>query len=99
MCEVCINVVSNKDIIDGYNILNKKDCDNFLKEIKKIYSLYNKDDLYDAIKKFNKQSDIDYFIHKNAKEFLNEQLDIYLFEEIGKDVVTKFTEETIMLEN
>ncbi len=95
LCEVCINVVSNKDIIDGYNILNKKDCDNFLKEIKKIYSLYNKDDLYDAIKKFNKQSDIDYFIHKNAKEFLNEQLDIYLFEEIGKDVVTKFTEETI----
>ncbi len=26
LCEVCINVVSNKDIIDGYNILNKKDC-------------------------------------------------------------------------
>lgn len=93
--EIYISVVNSKDNLDGYDILNKSEFNSFVKEIKKVYGTFNQDDLQDAINKFNKQSDVDYFIHKNAKEFLNEQLDIYLFEEMGKDIITNFTEETI----
>lgn len=95
LCEIYINVVNDKNNVSGYDILIKSDLDELIKEIHKIYRVYNKDDLLDAIKKFNKQSDVDYFIHKNAKEFLNEQLDMYLFKEMCQDIITNFTEETI----
>ncbi|MGN8481777.1 site-specific DNA-methyltransferase [Helicobacter pylori] len=39
-----------------------------------------------ALVKFKKQGSMDYFIHKNAQEFLKEQLDLYLFEYLFKEM-------------
>ncbi|GAA9002199.1 hypothetical protein HpHA116_02010 [Helicobacter pylori] len=39
-----------------------------------------------AFVKFKKQSSMDYFIHKNALGFLKEQLDLYLFEYLFKEM-------------
>ncbi|GAA9849648.1 hypothetical protein VN0604_02010 [Helicobacter pylori] len=39
-----------------------------------------------AFAKFKKQSNMDYFIHKNALGFLKEQLDLYLFEYLFKEM-------------
>ncbi len=45
----------------------------------------------DAIMQFNKQSEIDFFINKNARAFLSEQLDLYLYQFMFKEP-TSFTE-------
>ncbi|WP_205731506.1 DNA methyltransferase [Helicobacter pylori] len=39
-----------------------------------------------AFLKFKKQGSMDYFIHKNAQGFLKEQLDLYLFEYLFKEM-------------
>ncbi|MFP6257789.1 site-specific DNA-methyltransferase [Helicobacter pylori] len=39
-----------------------------------------------ALVKFKKQGSMDYFIHKNALGFLKEQLDLYLFEYLFKEM-------------
>ncbi|GAA7939078.1 hypothetical protein COL446_11010 [Helicobacter pylori] len=39
-----------------------------------------------AFFKFKKQGSMDYFIHKNAQGFLKEQLDLYLFEYLFKEM-------------
>ncbi|WP_390176790.1 site-specific DNA-methyltransferase [Helicobacter pylori] len=39
-----------------------------------------------AFTKFKKQGSMDYFIHKNAQGFLTEQLDLYLFEYLFKEM-------------
>ncbi|EJB59419.1 type III R-M system methyltransferase [Helicobacter pylori Hp H-41] len=39
-----------------------------------------------ALVKFKKQGSMDYFIHKNAQGFLKEQLDLYLFEYLFKEM-------------
>ncbi|GAA7629268.1 hypothetical protein HpMMM30_12780 [Helicobacter pylori] len=39
-----------------------------------------------ALAKFKKQGSMDYFIHKNALGFLKEQLDLYLFEYLFKEM-------------
>ncbi|GAA8479947.1 hypothetical protein HpNP84_12200 [Helicobacter pylori] len=39
-----------------------------------------------AFAKFKKQGSMDYFIHKNAQGFLKEQLDLYLFEYLFKEM-------------
>ncbi|MGN8425279.1 site-specific DNA-methyltransferase [Helicobacter pylori] len=39
-----------------------------------------------ALVKFKKQGELDFFIHKNAQGFLKEQLDLYLFEYLFKEM-------------
>ncbi len=47
-----------------------------------------------AFVKFKKQGSMDYFIHKNAQGFLKEQLDLYLFEYLFKEI-SVFTKERL----
>ncbi|GAA9161015.1 hypothetical protein HpHA186_04340 [Helicobacter pylori] len=47
-----------------------------------------------AFVKFKKQSSMDYFIHKNALGFLKEQLDLYLFEYLFKEM-TEFDDKRL----
>lgn len=46
-------------------------------EIAKTFSL-NEEIIKKAIRQFEKQTSVDFFINKNAQQFLNEQLDLYL---------------------
>jgi len=54
--------------------------DEITKEIIKTYEEITTDDVEKAIRIFNKQSEVDFFINKNAREFLSEQLDIYVYQ-------------------
>ncbi len=47
-----------------------------------------------ALVKFKKQGELDFFIHKNALGFLKEQLDLYLFEYLFKEI-SVFTKERL----
>jgi len=54
--------------------------DEITKEIIKTYEEITTDDVEKAIRIFNKQSEVDFFINKNAREFLSEQIDIYVYQ-------------------
>ena len=59
---------------------NKTKIDDITKEITKTYKEITTDDIEKAMRIFNKQSEVDFFINKNAREFLSEQLDIYTYQ-------------------
>ena len=48
-----------------------------IEEIAKTFNL-NEEIIKKAIRQFEKQTSVDFFINKNAQQFLNEQLDLYL---------------------
>ena len=48
-----------------------------------------------AIRQFERQSEVDFFINKNASAFLHKQLDMYMYQYIYDDE-TKFTERRIL---
>ena len=48
-----------------------------------------------AIRQFKRQSEVDFFINKNASAFLHKQLDMYMYQYIYDDE-TKFTERRIL---
>jgi len=54
--------------------------DEITKEIIKTYEEITTDDVEKAIRIFNKQSEVDFFINKNAREFLSEQIDVYVYQ-------------------
>ncbi|MCX7661103.1 MAG: DNA methyltransferase, partial [Candidatus Omnitrophica bacterium] len=51
-----------------------------LKKLKKENIEITEDTLEKAFKTFEKQSEVDYFINKNAKEFLKEQFDLWFYQ-------------------
>jgi len=77
-----------KNLID---IETKSGLKYFEKEYKKINKYYNKASILEAIRKYKRQSEIDYFIHKNAKIFLEEQLSLYMYNAMGLNIITEFT--------
>ncbi|MEM5777612.1 MAG: site-specific DNA-methyltransferase [Candidatus Aenigmatarchaeota archaeon] len=52
------------------------------------------EDLERAFRVFEKQSEVDYFINKNAKQFLKEQFDLWLYQYLT-DINTEWTHERI----
>nr|WP_104747944.1 DNA methyltransferase [Helicobacter cetorum] len=65
-----------------------------LKECKKQGVQISEENLKKAFASFNKQTQMDFFIHKNAYNFLKEQLDLYLFEYLFKEI-SDFKEERL----
>ena len=53
------------------------------------------EDLINALSVYKKQNEVDYFIHKDAKGFLEEQFDIYLYNWLFNDLDTEFDTSTI----
>lgn len=68
--------------------------DDILREFRKRNIYLNEDDLDKTFKIFEKQNEVDYFINKNAKEFLREQFDLWLKNYIFDDE-TDFTEKRL----
>jgi len=54
--------------------------DEILREIKQADSTLDEDTLTRAFRVFEKQSEVDYFINKNAKAFLEEQFDLWMYQ-------------------
>src|SRR3989338_8783447 len=48
-----------------------------------------------AFKIYKKQTEIDYFIHKDAKGFLREQFDLYLYQHLAGSMETIFSQESL----
>lgn len=73
---------------DGFLVFNvsysergkKTKIDNILRSLKKEGIEITEDILERAFRVFEKQSEVDYFINKNAKEFLKEQFNIWLYQ-------------------
>jgi adenine specific DNA methylase Mod len=63
----------------------KTRVEEILKTLKKKNIKINDDILEKAFKRFEQQSEVDYFIHKNAKAFLTEQLKLYIYNYLFKE--------------
>ncbi len=48
-----------------------------------------------AFKIYKKQTEIDYFIHKDAKGFLREQFDLYMYQHLAGSMDTVFSQESL----
>ncbi len=72
----------------------KTNINEIRKEIKKNGIEISEETLEKAFRIFEKQSEIDYFINKNAKAFLKEQFDLWLYQYIYSDE-SEFSEKRI----
>jgi adenine-specific DNA-methyltransferase len=59
--------------------------EDILKSLKKKDIKITEDTLEKAFRRFEQQSEVDYFIHKNAKAFLTEQLKLYIYNYLFKE--------------
>ena len=62
----------------------KTKIDDILKAIKKDGVAVNEDQLTRAFRLFERQSEVDFFINKNAKAFLEEQFDLWMYQYLFK---------------
>lgn len=58
----------------------KTKTDEILKALKKTQTLVTEEVLERAFRVFEKQNEVDYFINKNAKAFLREQFDLWMYQ-------------------
>lgn len=72
----------------------KTKSDDILKVLKRNESEVSDETLEKAFKVFEKQSEVDYFINKNAKQFLQDQFNIWLYQYVFSGVST-WTEKRI----
>lgn len=69
----------------------KTRMDDILKDLKKADVKINDETLTKAFRVFEKQSEVDYFINKDARSFLREQFDIWLYQYLfaGQNIWTQ----------
>ncbi|AIJ05476.1 DNA methylase N-4/N-6 domain-containing protein [Methanocaldococcus bathoardescens] len=72
----------------------KTKINDILKQLKKAGIILDEEILEKAFRIFEKQNEVDYFINKNAKQFLKEQFDLWLYQYVYSDE-TQFTEKRI----
>ncbi len=72
----------------------KKKVSEILKELEKKGINLDEEILEKAFRVFEKQNEVDYFINKNARQFLKEQFDLWFYQYIYSDE-TQFTEKRI----
>jgi len=88
-----------KDEAIVFNVLysergRKTKIDDILRSLKKEGIMTTEEELNKAFRVFEKQSEVDYFINKNAKEFLKEQFNIWLYQYVFSGE-SEWTEERI----
>ncbi|WP_181881483.1 site-specific DNA-methyltransferase [Helicobacter sp. MIT 99-5507] len=104
--QILIKVSNQKDLFPELNNVFKQNSnefsEEFLKDLRQNEILksskikINEEELKKIFRSYKKQSEIDFFIHKNAREFLNEQFDLWLFSYLHKDdKLSDFTQETL----
>ncbi|TLD83996.1 site-specific DNA-methyltransferase [Helicobacter sp. MIT 11-5569] len=92
---IIIKVLSQKDLFPELNNVFKQNSNEFSEEflkdlrqnaiLKDFKIKINEEELKKIFKSYKKQSEIDFFIHKNAKAFLQEQFDLWMFGYLYKD--------------
>ncbi len=89
----------SKDGAIVFNVLysergRKTKVDEILRELRKRGVELDEEVLERAFRVFEKQNEVDYFINKNARQFLKEQFDLWLYQYVFSDE-TQFTEKRI----
>jgi len=86
-----------KEIEDKDSLFKKTHIILTLTDIKNIQKLIDIDEetLNKAFKIYNKQIQIDYFIHKDARSFLKEQFDLWIYDYLANDIDSIFDEYTL----
>jgi adenine-specific DNA-methyltransferase len=86
----------NQDLLGGVtlepSILDLNAIEKYLR-LKNIY--LNLDIIEKAFRVYKKQTVIDYFIHKNAKDFLREQFDLYMYQHLTGAMDTIFMQQDL----
>jgi adenine specific DNA methylase Mod len=84
------NTNSEKITFKVYSSENRRKTNTteILKKLKNKNIKILEDTLEKAFKKFEQQAEVDYFIHKNAKAFLEEQLKLYIYNYFFKEEQT-----------
>ena len=84
-------IQDNKDLLGSVNvepaISDTSDIEKYLR-LKGV--VLNSEDIEKAFKVYKKQTEIDYFIHKDAKGFLREQFDLYMYQNLIGNMETVF---------
>ncbi|RDU61385.1 site-specific DNA-methyltransferase [Helicobacter sp. MIT 14-3879] len=87
--QIIIKVTNQKDLSHELSDVFKQNSnefsEEFLKTLKENKIKYNEESLKKIFKSYKKQSEIDFFIHKNAKAFLQEQFNLWMFNYLYKD--------------
>ncbi|WP_416860116.1 site-specific DNA-methyltransferase [Helicobacter ganmani] len=93
--QILIKVSNQKDLFPNLNNVFKQNSnefsEEFLKDLKQNTILksskikINEEELKKIFRSYKKQSEIDFFIHKNATAFLKEQFDLWMFGYLYKE--------------
>lgn len=87
-------IQDNQDLLGGVNVEPAiSDTDDIEKYLRLKSTVLNSEDIEKAFKVYKKQTEIDYFIHKDAKGFLREQFDLYMYQYLAGNMETIFDQE------
>ncbi|TKX34647.1 DNA methyltransferase [Campylobacter taeniopygiae] len=84
----------NSDYINIFKQNSNEFSDDFLKFLKKENINIKEEELKKLFKSYKKQNEVDFFIHKDARNFLKEQFNLWLFFYVN-DSVTDWTKQKI----
>ncbi|MBZ7963588.1 site-specific DNA-methyltransferase [Campylobacter sp. 2457A] len=84
----------NSDYINIFKQNSNEFSDDFLKFLKKEKISIKEEELKKLFKSYKKQNEVDFFIHKDARNFLKEQFNLWLFFYVN-DSVTDWTKQKI----
>ena len=73
------------------------DSEQIVKYLKKEYEYIKEDEINQAFRVYKRQSEIDYFIHKDAGSFLREQFKLFVYQYLTEDFDTVFDEKKLDL--
>jgi len=89
-------VSDNKDLQGSVSI---EPAISEISEIEKYLKLkgvnLSSEEIEKAFRIYKKQTEIDYFIHKDAKSFLREQFDLYIYQHLAGSMDTVFSQESL----
>ena len=89
-------ITENKDLQNSVSIepaiMETEEIEKYLK-LKGI--VLSTEEIEKSFKIYKKQTEIDYFIHKDAKSFLREQFDLYMYQHLAGSMDTIFDQESL----
>ena len=87
--QITIKVSNQKDLFPKLSNIFKQNSNEFNEEFLKALDnnkiKIKEEELKKIFRSYRKQNEIDFFIHKNAKAFLEEQFDLWMFNHLYKD--------------
>lgn len=85
--KINIKVTNQKDLFPDLSFVFKQNSTEFGREFEKAIERIkiDKEQLKKIFISYKKQQEVDFFIHKNAKAFLEEQFDLWMFSHLYKD--------------